>query len=334
MIWDPIAPVIADASRILIVPDGQLNLVNFAALPTKNGHYLVEQDGRFEYLAAERDLRGTSARSGARRAILVVGGVDFDSSTARGAWVADHLRGVGNRTSRCAAFQRLQFASLPGSRVEANSVAEQEKRFATAVSGRQDSIPQCVELQSTAATEGEFKRLAPQCRYLHVATHGFFLADECQDTTSSRATAGISNPMLMSGLAFAGANRQAVGADGEDGILTAEEVTTLHLEGAELVVLSACNSGVGELAAGEGVRGLRRAFELAGAQHLVLSLWKVEDTSTVQWMHGFYDRLWAGRSGIAEAARATSLDLLRAQRRKGLGTHPAQWGAFIASGLN
>jgi CHAT domain-containing protein len=130
---------------------------------------------------------------------------------------------------------------------------------------------------------------------------------------------------------LAGANRHAAGADGEDGLLTAEEIGAMDLARARWVVLSACDTGLGTIVAGEGVFGLRRAFALAGAGTLVMSLWNVGDAATRRWM----SELYAGRArglSAAHAARAASRAVLKDLRDRGDSTHPATWGAFIVSG--
>ncbi len=162
------------------------------------------------------------------------------------------------------------------------------------------------------ATERALKRLqAP--RILHIATHGFFLQD------------GEENPLLRSGLALAGANAATAGR--EDGILTALEAAQLNLWGTKLVTLSACDTAVGVVRNGEGVYGLRRAFFLAGAETLVMSLWPVSDLVTREIMAGYYTGLKQGL-GRGAALRATQLQMLK---RKGR-SHPFYWASFIQAG--
>ena len=193
------------------------------------------------------------------------------------------------------------------------------------------------------ASETTFKRSAHEYRILHLATHGFFLTDACGGRTASgtRGVGGLAgaprrpaeNPLLLSGLALAGANRRAsASADGDDGILTAEEVAGLDLSGVEWAVLSACDTGVGEIAAGEGVFGLRRAFQIAGARSVIMSLWSVEDQSTRAWMRALYEGRFDRNRPTADAAHEASLALLRDRRSKGLSTHPFYWAAFVAAG--
>jgi CHAT domain-containing protein len=160
---------------------------------------------------------------------------------------------------------------------------------------------------------------------IHIATHGFFLGGSgCN---------GQEDPLLRSGLALAGANRRATaGALQDDGILTAEEVASLDLSSAELVVLSGCDTGNGEIRAGEGVLGLRRAFQVAGAKNLIMSLWPVTDEGTREWMTALYQSRFGRSRGTAAAVREASLAQIRARRAAKQSTHPFYWAGFIALG--
>jgi CHAT domain-containing protein len=162
---------------------------------------------------------------------------------------------------------------------------------------------------------------------LHIATHGFFLADQPRRRPGAGADkpVALEDPLVRSGLALAGANQPQRGAD--DGVLTALEVSSTDLYGTGLVVLSACETAVGEVINGEGVYGLRRALVLAGARTQVMSLWRVDDTATTQLMSEYYGRLQRGE-GRSEAMRQVQLAML-AQRER---AHPYYWASFIVSG--
>jgi CHAT domain-containing protein len=191
------------------------------------------------------------------------------------------------------------------------------------------------------ATDTAFKTHAPGRRILHMATHGFFIDGSCVSTHAG--TRGIRrtrpapvvrpNPLLLSGLALAGANRSEAGDAGlDDGILTATEIAALDLQGVEWAVLSACDTGVGAVQAGEGVLGLRRAFEVAGARAVIMSLWAVADQPTREWMRELYlARLVRGR-GTADAVRDASLRTLQMRRARGESTHPFFWASFVGAG--
>jgi CHAT domain-containing protein len=199
---------------------------------------------------------------------------------------------------------------------------------------------------STLVTEGKAMEQTVKALHgpeaLHIATHGFFRGEPksiegntraLEIETSNVANSGsgpktlqvpMDNPLLRSGLALAGANRR----DGaEDGLLTALEVSGMDLWGTKLVVLSACETGLGDVSAGEGVYGLRRALAMAGAQTILMSLWEVDDEATRDLMIGYYQRMAAGE-GRAEALRTSQLALLHEKKR----AHPFYWAAFLASG--
>jgi CHAT domain-containing protein len=188
-------------------------------------------------------------------------------------------------------------------------------------------------LTGDRATEAKLRELHGP-RILHVATHGFFLND--QEVALAFKSVGFGretlplplreNPLLRSGLALAGANARHSGAT-DDGILTAAEAAQLDLLGTQLVVLSACETGVGTVQTGEGVYGLRRALVLAGAQAQVASLWKVADTATQELVVDYYERLLKGE-GRSGALRAVQKAMLMNPARQ----HPYYWAAFIPIG--
>src|SRR6185312_957094 len=182
-------------------------------------------------------------------------------------------------------------------------------------------FPDATLLTGRHATKATLERVkAPAI--LHIASHGFFLAD---DESGAGASMMAENPLLRSGLALAGAN--LAGDARGDGILTALEAASLDLWGTNLVTLSACDTGVGEVRDGEGVYGLRRAFMLAGAETLVMSLWPITDSVAGDTMLGYYARLRAG-IGRGDALRQAKLAILRRPAMR----HPYYWGGFIQSG--
>jgi CHAT domain-containing protein len=249
--------------------------------------------------------------------MLALGGATFDDSSATRIAGAGALRG---RRLACGSFATLRFDTLPASAGEAEFVA------------RSWSSSDAAVLTGTQANEAAFKQRAPGRRVLHLATHGFVLGEDCASSEQDEPSPGES-PLLRAGLALAGANKRALaGPEEEDGILTGEEVVALDLGGVEWAVLSACDTGLGDVRAGEGVLGLRRAFQLAGARTVIMSLWPVEDEATTRWMSALY----AGRFGrgldTAQAVHEASLSNLRALRERGANTHPGFWAGFVAAG--
>jgi CHAT domain-containing protein len=312
-VFDPLAPALQGHTRLFLVPDGDLTRLPFEILPLDQGRRLIDAY-RLSYLSTGRDLlRITVPSPVSPTPALVLADPDFDLSSAP----TTTPTGPGGS-------EDSPFARLPGTRLEG-------ERIATLL-----GVPPRFE---RAVLEAQLKATrAP--RLLHIATHGFFLPVLLSVPAGAGTESGhaalwrlsgphLDNPLWRSGLALAGANTWLRGgelpAEAEDGILHAEDVTGLDLLGTELVVLSACETGLGEVLVGEGVVGLRRAFVLAGARTLVMSLWKVPDQQTQELMEEFYRRLLAG-TARADALREAQLTL------KAKYPAPLHWGAFISQG--
>lgn len=317
----PLRPHLAGAELLLIAPDGDLNLVPFAALADEHGHYLV-QDHTVALLTSGRDVLRLQAPAPAGQRPLIIADVDYGA-----AGVLPH---VGPRSQpsgrRSAGTPGADWLPLPGTDQELERIRE--------------VLSPANELTKTDATEVALVAYARTAApvILHVATHGFFLparptAQKDVRTTAPAFAAGRlggmpvdENPLLRSGLALAGANARNDGMGG-DGILTALEASTLNLAGTQLVVLSACETGLGEVGAGEGVYGFRRALVLAGTRSQLMSLWRVNDRATAELMADYYARLRKGE-GRAAALRAVQVDMLRDPERQ----HPYYWASFVPIG--
>ncbi|MBV9924627.1 MAG: CHAT domain-containing protein [Acidobacteria bacterium] len=329
LVMHPVRRLLGETRHVFLSPDGVLNLVPFGALLDENGRFLVE-DYSITYLTSGRDLLRLQAVAESRGEPVVIADPSFDGAAAGGGPTRPE-QDAPNR--RAAGMAGASFPALPGTKGEANALGA--------------LLPNVRVLTGAQATESALKSLhAPAV--LHVATHGFFLPGEggagagdfgeleTRGLAVTRHKAEGENPLLRSGLALAGANRRQGGA-GEDGILTAFEAAGLDLWGTKLVVLSACETGVGDVRKGDGVYGLRRALVLAGAQSQVMSLWQVDDAATRDLMVAYYRRLQAGE-GRTEALRAVQLEMLKgASAPPGTGkrpnrSHPFFWASFIQSG--
>jgi len=362
-IWDPVAKKLEGATLVFLVPDGALHHVSFATLPKGRASYLLDEAPILHYLSAERDLSTSDHVSAGADGLLAMGGPSYDEMGLFATLqrqvepptpqplLTSGLVPQGLR-SACGDFRSLRFAPLPGSSLEVQEVAELWNNQVVAPPGDDldepdESPSRAVVLTGATATETAFKRHAPGRRILHLATHGFFLGDRCPSALAgargiwgvesasehrSTATSG-ENPLWLSGLAFAGANyRHAAAAEEDDGILTADEIAGLDLSGVEWAVLSACDTALGEIQAGEGVLGLRRAFRLAGARSLIMSLWSVDDEAARAWMKALYSARLTDRLDTARSVRAASLEVLNARRHQDRSTHPFYWGGFVAAG--
>lgn len=320
-VWDPIVDRAGKAGIVYFVPEGSLHHVDLAALPTGDGRYLIETGPAIRLLSTGRSLLRADGEDErvSGRGILALGSPDFNADGAmRIAGMQKDRTAVPYRgASPSCALRDMSWAELPAARREVESLEALWK----------DREP-VVLLTGGTASEERFKSDAAGKRLLHLATHGYFLKDRCE----GMAGMPIRNPLLMSGLVMAGANRGESPAGGaEDGILTAEELAALDLRGVELAVLSACNTGRGEVTVGEGVFGLRRALEIAGVRSIVMSLWPVPDRQASRWMARFYQEQLNG-TGVQKSTRRASLASLRALRETERPVHPYFWAGFVATG--
>jgi CHAT domain-containing protein/tetratricopeptide (TPR) repeat protein len=322
----------SDTKQLLISPDSMLQFVPFEAMLDRSGHYLIERYS-VSYLSSARDLQIFQATSRSRQPPLIVVNPDFNTRVKQAKSLG---RDSEVSKSRPVASSTTTYALLTGTDEEGRGI----KRL----------YPRAQMLRGSDATEAALKQIRGPS-ILHIATHGFFpetqpvaLADpdatkingepvfkssiallKLEGNPSKRGEEYIAS-LSRSGIVLAGANIHDRAA-GEDGLLTALEMSGLDLRGTKLAVLSACETAMGDLESGNGVDGLRRALMLAGAETQVMSLWKVNDEITRETMIKFYTRLRAGATR-AEALRQAKLDLLRTTDY----AHPYFWASFIESG--
>jgi len=303
LVMAPVRAAFGGLARLLISPDGALNLVPFEALVDEQDRYLIERHA-ISYLTSGRDLlRMLVARASRSSAAIFADPIFGEPAPAAAAPVPVPVRATtAARRSVTTGPERssVYFAPLAATAEEALAI--------------KGLFPDATLFTGERAQKAFLQRVqAP--RILHIASHGFFLQD---------GSATAENPLLRSGLALAGANLQH---DTEDGILTALEASALDLWGTHLVTLSACDTGIGEVRNGEGVYGLRRAFVLAGTETLVMSLWPVSDVIARETMVAYYTGLRAGL-GRGDALRQSKIAMLKRPARQ----HPFYWASFIQSG--
>jgi CHAT domain-containing protein len=332
LIWKPLEAAVAGRSNAYVVPDATLNILPFAALVNK-GKYLIEQVDLHVYTSG-RNLLPT-ALPPAQGGYIINAGPDYNTDEAAGKDQLDQARSrsAGSASVReslrgmASGMRGLKFDPLPGAEKEGQLI-----RQSVAAKGAPNAI-----YTRRDAQEKVLRDLQQPPEILHIATHGFFLKPD--DTLRKRLMKlqrggdvqlppPGDNPLLRSGLAFAGinANAQFLGEidTDNDGVLTALEVLSLNLSGTKLAILSACETGLGEIHEGEGVYGLRRAFQEAGASTVVSSLWEVSDAGTQKLMTALYSRLLQGKNPHL-ALREAQMEMLRI----GEWSSPYIWSAFF-----
>jgi CHAT domain-containing protein len=340
----PLEKHLAGARKWIISPDSDLWLVPWAALPLRDGRYAVEKH-QISHVVTGRDLV-RAASSVKPAAALVLGDPDFDLGSTEVQKRAGLLVAKGAPVLRGALPASLarvprDWARLFGTADEIRAVAPRLKKY-TGSAPRVYSGKEAVESVVKAARSP---------RVLVLSTHGFVLPPppapaamkdvgdsipprKIRMYVSSLAAIEYTGDALQRcGIVLAGANKrdQKAPPTADDGILTGIEVLGCDLAGTELVVLSACETGLGQVNVGEGVSGLRQAFLLAGARSVVASLWKVSDLESVKLMTLFWDNLAAGQ-GKAEALRSAQLTFIKERRQKEKAAHPFFWAAFSLTG--
>lgn len=323
-IWRPFEHHLPVRNSVFVAPDGGLNLISLGGLRYNDGRYLIERHP-LHYLSAGRDMiRFGQDTTSSGESLLALGDPDFDATPRQRlsgesalALQAVHSEDNAPRNVRtgCEALSDMKVDRLPNTRAEVAAIGK--------------AFPLSDVFEGSSASEETFKTMAHGRKAIHLATHGYYLQASCGEQTPSPVS---ENPLLQSGLLLAGANLHGEGAreaGAEDGILTALEVSAMDLRGTDLVVLSACETGLGKVEQGEGVYGLRRAFQMAGAKTVVSSLWKVPDRQTMQFMKTLYS---TKAKTYPELMQQVALKHIREARLRGRPTHPFTWGAFVATG--
>ena len=295
--WTKIEKELTGKKLIYISPDGVYNQMNLNTLKRPDQDYVVN---RYDLviIGNTKDLIALKARktSVPKKNAFLLGFPDYGTSDV---------------------------AALPGTKVEIDGVAKVLKT----------SGYQVTQVMAKDATEKNVKAVkAPTL--VHIATHGYFLQDAGEGEGSVfgvNAESASRNPLLRSGLILAGAGRAFTGggsdiSSNDNGILTAYEAMNLDLEGTNLVILSACETGLGDIKSGEGVYGLQRAFQVAGAEALIMSLWKVDDAATQMLMTNFYNN-WIKLGNKQKAFKQAQLQLMAKYK------DPYYWGAFVMMGM-
>ncbi|MGZ3461394.1 MAG: CHAT domain-containing protein, partial [Archangium sp.] len=324
----PLRPLLGNVRRLFLAPDGQLNLVPFSAL--HDGKGLLVDSFDFTYLTSGKDLLPRPQDIPPPRTVVVLADPDFGASPSTAPGAPPQSSSLAQRSSSAERFfsslradlAERAWVPLPGTRQEAEAIHQ--------------LIPQAQLFLGSDASKQRLLSL-PTPGVLHIATHGFFLEDSASATPEASRAVGffgalsgppstqhLPDPLLRSGLVLSGASSQQPRSP-DSSLVTALELAGLDLWGTELVVLSACETGRGDVKLGQGVYGLRRALISAGAETVVSSLWKVNDDTTRQLMQAYYQHLLAGKPRVS-ALRAAMLEVRQSH------PHPYAWAPFIALG--
>ena len=329
LIWRPIEKYIPGITTVYFAPAGNLFRISFGALSINTGQVLSDKYRLIQLNSTGALVNQIQQFITQSDKIQLYGGIEYDADTAE----LKKLNGVikmNDSVLRAASgdFTRGNtFRYLPGTAEEVLAIKKKANIVRIKVS----------ILSGIRATEESFNALNGPASpsILHVATHGFFFPDPAYDSRDSiQKKFGLSgkvfrqsaNPLLRAGILFAGANNTWKGQyiDGmEDGIVTAYETSNKYLPNTKLVVLSACETALGDIQGSEGVYGLQRAFMIAGAKNLVMSLWKVPDDETSAFMQAFYDKMFKKQS-VSDAFYGAQ-KLMKAKYRN----EPFKWAAWV-----
>ena len=316
LVWEPLGRHLPNGTtKVYLAPDLSMNFIPWAALPgDRPGTVLLEQYAlaiipHAPFLLDRLTAPKPIGRDSSTGLLLAVGGVAYGQEPRPVDDERTRLELLAARPAETKRGGENGWIDLPGTLQELEEVS------------RVAANRQILRLQGSEAGTARLLQELPRARWTHIATHGFFADPSIRSVLTpdpklfaqigrERIGAGLRNPLVLSGLVLAGANRPGSAdplAHDDRGILTAEAIAGLDLSGLELVVLSACETGLGLVGGGEGVFGLQRAFHLAGAQNVVASLWKVDDQATSALMAIFYDRLWKQGKPPIEALREAQL---------------------------
>jgi CHAT domain-containing protein len=319
-VLQPLEPHLSGSKQWFLSLDGELNRVPFAAIPApQNSGIPLAEAVQLRLLTTGRELLRLQKPNANSTAALVMANPSYNLQTTAPS-AESSLAVPAENQRRSAVIDSKQWQQLPATEQEGSQVA---------------ALLSSPLLSGTkATTTALLQQQGP--KVLHIATHGFFVAD--QQTKASNPLRAIQedsfqvkglrqeDPQLRSGLVLAGANQPALDPN-DDGYLTSAEALNLNLKGTELVVLSACSTGQGDVRTGEGVYGLQRSLTVAGARSTLLSLWKVEDAATAEFMVRYYKRLKAGE-GRSDALAAVQKEFRDGAVGNGQWKEPYYWAAW------
>jgi tetratricopeptide (TPR) repeat protein/CHAT domain-containing protein len=344
-IWKPIAPHLKDVRSLMLSPDSELWLAPWAALPVGDNSEPLIREYSLRFLLRGSDVAAGKSTAKSTSVPVIFADPGFNSGEAEKRAAIEEVLGRVPEAETTTDNDGLrgysgigllpQVLPLPNTAIEAQLIGpkiEKLVRLKPAV------------YQTKFALESVAKSLK-RPRMAVFATHGFFLPGQAPGERDSRSAAGsdqpegrasgdsvsvTANPLLRCGLLLAGCNRRGGVTNDDDGILTGLEITGIDFRGTDMVVLSACETGVGDIRNGEGVAGLRQAFQLAGARTVVATLWQIPDRDSAIIMNDFFDNIAKGESA-AEAMRQAQLKRIDSRTRRYGAAHPLFWAAWTVT---
>ena len=312
VISTPLKGLIESKKSLILSPDGALKLLPFEALYDKSTSKYFIEEKNIRYIPSGKELvrlyrYGQTKSTNTSKQAVIFDNPNFDSKDIATSKNKEEVEVVAitpntSKVNIIKSLFKMRFAPLPGTKAEAQNIRETLKETTN-----------IQEYKEEEANEANLLKVK-QPNILHIATHGFFINDN-----------SIPNPMLKSGIALSGANASAIKGK-SDGIVTALKLSGLQLKGTDLVVLSACKTGVVDINSTDSVSGLSKAFIQAGAKDIVMSLWSVNDQATKELMSSFYMQIQI-QSNYSKALKEAKLDMINQDM------HPFYWAGFILSGL-
>lgn len=325
LIWLPIDKELKDIQTVYYSPFASLNTISFGAIPINAKEVLSDKYRLVQLNSTKTLIENTEQRIAQSDPIVLYGGIAYQADSAA-LKMQLNKKALPNEVSKTGSFhadfeQSWNYLPFSADEVEQIKNAGSKNNFkVTLLSGEEATEESLKELQGKRSPV-----------VLHIATHGFFFPDPAQQNDNNVANENVfkysANPLIRSGLFFAGAfhtwtrNRSFAGL--EDGIATAYEIANLYLPNTKLAVLSACETGLGDIKGSDGLWGLQRAFRIAGVKNLVMSLWKVPDKETAEFMTLFYENIFKQQT-ISDAF-ATAQTAMKNKHRD----DPYKWAAFI-----
>lgn len=340
LLWQPLEKALEGKKTLYFAPTGLLHRINVGAIPINDEATLADRFDLVEMGSTRQLVIGSQQSAVGSRSAALFGGVQYEMDSMAIAAANAQIQ-TEPIASRSTGARGLSFSETDASHRGGtwSYLKWTEKEVSSVETILKNGGITCSLSKGYEATEEVFKAIGesgPSPSVLHIATHGYFFPDvkSSANTPSSETGAGEAafktseHPMIRSGLLLAGANHawqtgQPLRPDLEDGILTAYEISQMNLSNTELVVLSACETGLGDIQGNEGVYGLQRAFKIAGAKYLVMSLWQVPDQETSVFMTQLYRHWLEDKMSIPAAFRATQKEM----RERFI--NPYQWAGFV-----